>query len=119
MFLSVSRASLAPSFFSFVSFVGSFVAFFSTSCVPFLYAHRFATRADVSDDDEEEDAWEPRSRLPAPRPLGKGFSIWTVLKDAIGGDLTRITMPATINEPSSFLQVSIIYICVVPYTPFW
>jgi hypothetical protein len=47
---------------------------------------------------------EPRRRLPAPRPLGRGFSIWSMLKNAIGGDLTRITMPATINEPISFLQ---------------
>lgn len=68
-----------------------------------------AIAGDVSDDEEEEEEGEgppkPRSRLPAPRPLGKGFSIWAVLKDAIGGDLTRITMPATINEPTSFLQV--------------
>mmetsp|Transcript_36555 Transcript_36555/g.81376 ORF Transcript_36555/g.81376 Transcript_36555/m.81376 type:complete len:1235 (-) Transcript_36555:10-3714(-) len=45
-----------------------------------------------------------RSRLPAPRPLGRGFSVWSILKNMIGKDLTRITMPATINEPLDFLQ---------------
>ncbi|CAD7699553.1 unnamed protein product [Ostreobium quekettii] len=46
----------------------------------------------------------PRLRLPAPRPLCRGFSLWSILKNAIGGDLTRITMPSTINEPLSALQ---------------
>jgi hypothetical protein len=43
-------------------------------------------------------------RLPAPRPLSWGFSVWTVLKNAVGRDLSHITMPATINEPLSVLQ---------------
>eukprot|EP00210_Caulerpa_lentillifera_P002456 g2354.t1 len=45
-----------------------------------------------------------RTRLPAPQPIQRGFNIWSVLKNAIGRDLTRITMPATINEPLSALQ---------------
>lgn len=43
-------------------------------------------------------------RLPAPRPLSRGFTVWTVLKNAVGRDLNHITMPATINEPLSVLQ---------------
>ncbi|KAF5840678.1 hypothetical protein DUNSADRAFT_15920 [Dunaliella salina] len=60
-----------------------------------------------SDSGEEENRHEPkgvRTRLPMPRPLGKGFSLWSLLKNMIGKDLTRITMPATINEPTSSLQ---------------
>lgn len=53
---------------------------------------------------EGEDYEHPRTRLPAPRPLSRGFSLWTVLKNAIGKDLNHITMPATINEPLSVLQ---------------
>ncbi|KAK9862227.1 hypothetical protein WJX84_007106, partial [Apatococcus fuscideae] len=34
----------------------------------------------------------------------RGFSIWSVLKNAIGKDLSRITLPATINEPTSAVQ---------------
>ena len=49
-------------------------------------------------------ALEPRHRLPAPRPIQRGFSLWSILKNAIGRDLSRITMPATINEPLSALQ---------------
>ena len=45
-----------------------------------------------------------RTQLPAPRPMQRGFSLWSILKNAIGRDLTRITMPATINEPISALQ---------------
>lgn len=43
-------------------------------------------------------------RLPAARPLHRGINVWKMLKDAIGKDLTRISMPATINEPLSGLQ---------------
>ena len=45
-----------------------------------------------------------RSRLPAAKPLGRGFSVWSILKNMIGKDLTKITMPATINEPLDMLQ---------------
>ena len=58
-----------------------------------------------------QDPWSEaaaRVRLPAPQPTSRGFSIWSVLKNAIGRDLTRITLPATINEPSSALQVSVL-----------
>ena len=57
-----------------------------------------------------ENVWEivaQRDALPQPAPLQRGFSIWSVLKSAIGKDLTRITLPATINEPLSALQVSL------------
>lgn len=50
-----------------------------------------------------------RSRLPAAKPLGKGFSIWSLLKNMIGKDLTRLTMPATINEPTSTLQRCVVW----------
>lgn len=53
---------------------------------------------------EGEDYEQPRARLPAPRPLQRGFSLWSILKNAIGKDLNHITMPATINEPLSVLQ---------------
>lgn len=66
--------------------------------------------AELDDDREdtvtmdEADGHTYRLRLPAPKPLGRGFSIWSVLKNCIGRDLTKITMPATINEPLSVLQ---------------
>jgi hypothetical protein len=33
-----------------------------------------------------------------------GISIWGILKSAIGKDLTKLTLPATVNEPLSALQ---------------
>jgi len=48
---------------------------------------------------------EPRRRLPIsdsetpPKP-----SLWSILKDAVGKDLSRISIPVVFNEPISFLQ---------------
>ncbi|KAF6001579.1 hypothetical protein F1559_003634 [Cyanidiococcus yangmingshanensis] len=50
-------------------------------------------------------AREPRRRLPIsdsetpPKP-----SLWSILKDAVGKDLSRISIPVVFNEPLSFLQ---------------
>ncbi|KAH7365710.1 hypothetical protein KP509_18G041900 [Ceratopteris richardii] len=72
------------------------------------YSQEPPEEGDLSNDtdnvSEGDDYEQPRSRLPAPRPLQRGFSLWSVLKNAIGKDLNHITMPATINEPLSVLQ---------------
>ncbi|XP_024380359.1 uncharacterized protein [Physcomitrium patens] len=60
--------------------------------------------ADFLSEAEGEEIDQPRRRLPAPRPLSRGFTMWTILKNAVGRDLNNITMPATINEPLSVLQ---------------
>ncbi|CAG9477024.1 oxysterol-binding protein, putative [Plasmodium vivax] len=44
-----------------------------------------------------------RTKLPSPRTDIK-ISMWSLLKDCIGKDLSRIGMPIYLNEPSSFLQ---------------
>ena len=49
-------------------------------------------------------AFIPRTRLPAPAPLNQSFSLWSVLRQAMGKDLNRISMPASINQPLSILQ---------------
>ncbi|KHN77177.1 Oxysterol-binding protein-related protein 1 [Toxocara canis] len=45
-----------------------------------------------------------RSSLPAPMISKEGISFWSVLRQSIGRDLTRITIPIVFNEPLSFLQ---------------
>ncbi|KAI0243509.1 hypothetical protein L0F63_005984 [Massospora cicadina] len=47
-----------------------------------------------------------RTCLPKFQPGSKppAISLWSVLKNAIGKDLTRITLPVHFNEPSSMLQ---------------
>lgn len=58
----------------------------------------------LQDSDTSSPTAAVRTRLPCPKPLRRGFSIWSILKNAIGRDLTKITLPATINEPLSALQ---------------
>ena len=44
-----------------------------------------------------------RESLPALVPEKQSYSIWAILKEAIGKDLSRITMPIFLNEPVSML----------------
>jgi Oxysterol-binding protein/PH domain len=47
---------------------------------------------------------EPRSHLPrldSPRPK---LNIWSIVKDSVGKDLSRISIPVSICEPLSFVQ---------------
>ncbi|XP_064597010.1 oxysterol-binding protein-related protein 1-like isoform X2 [Liolophura sinensis] len=45
-----------------------------------------------------------RTRLPVPMFSRNDFSIWSILKQCIGKELSKITMPVIFNEPLSFLQ---------------
>ncbi|KAJ9087713.1 hypothetical protein DSO57_1030452 [Entomophthora muscae] len=47
-----------------------------------------------------------RDRLPKFQPGSKppAVSLWSVLKNAVGKDLTKISLPVHFNEPSSMLQ---------------
>lgn len=47
-----------------------------------------------------------RSKLPVPKPDSGDISLWNILYKNIGKDLTKISMPVTLNEPLSMLQVS-------------
>ena len=60
-----------------------------------------ASADDWADDDA---AFVPRARLPAPQPVNQSFSLWDILKQSMGKDLSRISMPANINQPLSTLQ---------------
>jgi hypothetical protein len=44
-----------------------------------------------------------RESLPALTPEKQSFSIWAILKESIGKDLSKITMPIWLNEPISVL----------------
>ncbi|XP_062574867.1 oxysterol-binding protein-related protein 6-like isoform X3 [Saccostrea cucullata] len=45
-----------------------------------------------------------RSKLPVPKPDAGDISLWNILYKNIGKDLTKISMPVTLNEPLSMLQ---------------
>jgi hypothetical protein len=44
-----------------------------------------------------------RKDLPALVPENQSYSVWSILKSAMGKDLSRITMPIWLNEPISML----------------
>eukprot|EP00871_Galdieria_phlegrea_P000234 jgi/Galph1/1210/GphlegSOOS_G5951.1 len=48
--------------------------------------------------------YQRRTKLPQPKEVMQRPSFWSVLKDSIGKDLSKISMPVTFNEPISFLQ---------------
>ncbi|PVD32638.1 hypothetical protein C0Q70_08082 [Pomacea canaliculata] len=45
-----------------------------------------------------------RTQLPVPMFSRADFSVWSILKQCIGRELSKITMPVIFNEPLSFLQ---------------
>ncbi|KAM9310675.1 oxysterol-binding protein-related protein 3 [Pholidichthys leucotaenia] len=45
-----------------------------------------------------------RSRLPAPSPNSSTVSLWHILRNNIGKDLSKVAMPVQLNEPLNTLQ---------------
>ena len=45
-----------------------------------------------------------RSALPAPSPSTGGVSLWNILRNNIGKDLSKVAMPVQLNEPLNTLQ---------------
>ena len=45
-----------------------------------------------------------RQMLPEPVEKEKGVSLWSMIKDNIGKDLTKVCLPVYFNEPLSSLQ---------------
>ncbi|CAH1773644.1 unnamed protein product [Owenia fusiformis] len=48
--------------------------------------------------------WNCRTNLPVEMFSRNEFSVWSILKQCIGRELSKITMPVIFNEPLSFLQ---------------
>ncbi|KAI3706947.1 hypothetical protein L6452_25048 [Arctium lappa] len=48
--------------------------------------------------------FERRRKLPDPVEKEKGVSLWSMIKDNVGKDLTRVCLPVYFNEPISSLQ---------------
>ncbi|XP_071697341.1 oxysterol-binding protein-related protein 2A-like isoform X2 [Rutidosis leptorrhynchoides] len=48
--------------------------------------------------------FERRKKLPEPVEKEKGVSLWSMIKDNVGKDLTRVCLPVYFNEPISSLQ---------------
>jgi hypothetical protein len=48
--------------------------------------------------------WTPRQALPFDKPKGQSIPIMKILKDAVGKDISRITIPVSFSEPINMLQ---------------
>ncbi|KAK5907284.1 hypothetical protein CesoFtcFv8_005152 [Champsocephalus esox] len=56
------------------------------------------------DETQPNEITKHRTSLPAPMFSRNDFSIWSILRNCIGMELSKITMPVIFNEPLSFLQ---------------
>ena len=45
-----------------------------------------------------------RERLPSPKQREKSVSLWSIIKECVGKDLSRVCLPVFFNEPLSSLQ---------------
>jgi len=59
---------------------------------------------DLERDEEESEVVEYRTILPALKPPDQKVSIWKVIKDAVGKDLSKFCVPVYFNEPVSMVQ---------------
>ncbi|KAI3687602.1 hypothetical protein L1987_81302 [Smallanthus sonchifolius] len=62
-------------------------------------------KSDVMDEiNTKKLPFERRKKLPDPIEKEKGVSLWSMIKDNVGKDLTRVCLPVYFNEPISSLQ---------------
>uniref|UniRef100_A0A6Q2Z2C3 Oxysterol-binding protein n=1 Tax=Esox lucius TaxID=8010 RepID=A0A6Q2Z2C3_ESOLU len=52
----------------------------------------------------EADRDRRRARLPSPSPNTSNISLWNILRNNIGKDLSKVAMPVELNEPLNTLQ---------------
>ena len=53
---------------------------------------------------EDDEIYPVRTKLPVMQPDKSNFNLWSHLKNCIGKELSKISMPVQWNEPLSFLQ---------------
>lgn len=64
-------------------------------------------KEDVVYDREMQPPPRRREALPPPKQQEKSVSLWSILKECIGKDLSRICLPVYFNEPLSVLQKTV------------
>lgn len=65
---------------------------------------RHSTQLKSFDPRKLGEVMEVREQLPAFKDHTRKFSIWGLIRDNIGQDLTRVTLPIILNEPVTMLQ---------------
>ncbi|KAF5907780.1 oxysterol-binding protein-related protein 3-like isoform X1, partial [Clarias magur] len=59
---------------------------------------------EVQNERTDPDCVERRSVLPSPSPNTSNISLWNILRNNIGKDLSKVAMPVQLNEPLNTLQ---------------
>jgi hypothetical protein len=71
----------------------------------FLYGDKFVKpNAGMGNSECMSPFFKRRTKLPDPVEKEKGVSLWSMIKDNAGRDLTRVCLPVYFNEPLSSLQ---------------
>lgn len=71
----------------------------------FLYGDKFVkSKAGMANSECMSPFFKRRTKLPDPVEKEKGVSLWSMIKDNVGRDLTRVCLPVYFNEPLSSLQ---------------
>lgn len=80
----------------------------SISCGSVQVVNKFSNAEEMHTEKEINDFRYPhierRKELPVPVEKEKGVSLWSMIKDNVGKDLTRVCLPVYFNEPISSLQ---------------
>ncbi|TVU31771.1 hypothetical protein EJB05_23471 [Eragrostis curvula] len=67
--------------------------------------YKFGKSVAVDKNDEYSlSSLKRRTKLPEPVEKEKGVSLWSMIKDNVGKDLTKVCLPVYFNEPLSSLQ---------------
>ena len=53
---------------------------------------------------EEDDEPMERDELPWLKDPNAGISVWAIIKDSIGKDISKLSVPVYFNDPTSLLQ---------------
>ncbi|KAJ6666570.1 hypothetical protein lerEdw1_020293 [Lerista edwardsae] len=70
----------------------------------FLMFCSFSPEIDSVPDGSTESHSKRRTCLPAPCPNTSNISLWNILRNNIGKDLSKVAMPVELNEPLNTLQ---------------
>ncbi|AQL10240.1 Oxysterol-binding protein 1 [Zea mays] len=71
----------------------------------FLYGDKFVKpKAGTGDSECLPPFFKRRTKLPDPVEKEKSVSLWSMIKDNVGRDLTQVCLPVYFNEPLSSLQ---------------
>ena len=71
-----------------------------------LQEDRLQAKQQTSTGIRREHTGKTRARLPTPQEQERAISLWSLIKEMVGKDLTRVCLPVYFNEPLSALELT-------------